>query len=116
MQTTSLRSPLAKTALAAIALLLLTGLVYYPGLSGDFVFDDFGNIVFNNRIHAETLTWEAISRAAGAYQGPIGRPLATISFALDYAIGGQSAYAFKVHNLLRSEERRVGKASTCVGW
>jgi len=100
MQTTSLRSPLAKTALAAIALLLLTGLVYYPGLSGDFVFDDFGNIVFNNRIHAETLTWEAISRAAGAYQGPIGRPLATISFALDYAIGGQSAYAFKVHNLL----------------
>src|SRR5690606_8048652 len=87
-QMTSRFSPRMRTAIAVLTLALLTGLVFIPGLGGDFVFDDFGNIVYNNRIHAETLTWEAVSRAAGAYQGPIGRPLATVSFAVDYALGG----------------------------
>lgn len=99
-QMTSRFLPRMRTAIAVLTLALLTGLVFIPGLGGDFVFDDFGNIVYNNRIHAETLTWEAVSRAAGAYQGPIGRPLATVSFAVDYALGGPSAFPFKLHNLL----------------
>lgn len=87
-------------ALAAATLALLVAGIYSPGLGGDFIFDDFANIVFNTRVHAETLDWESLVRAAGAYQGPIGRPLATIGFAVDYMIGGSSPYPFKIHSLL----------------
>lgn len=91
----ALRAPLAALLLAA-----LTAIAYLPGLGGDFVFDDFANIVANKKVHAERLDWDALSRAASAYQGPIGRPLATVGFAVDHAIGGGSPRTFKVHNLL----------------
>lgn len=89
-----------RTCVTLFVLVAVVVLVYFPGLGGDFIFDDFANIVFNPAVHAESLTWENIVRAAGAYDGPIGRPLATIGFAFDYAIGGQSPFPFKVHNLV----------------
>ena len=74
--------------------------VYSPGLPGDFVFDDYGNIVSNKRIHAESIDLESMTRAAQAYRGPIGRPLATVGFAIDHALGGGDPFAFKLHSLL----------------
>ena len=83
-----------------VIVLVLVALAFAPGLSGDFIFDDFSNIVFNSRIHADSITLESLVRAAGAYSGPIGRPLATVGFAIDHAIGGPDPFAFKVHSLL----------------
>lgn len=82
--------------------LVLAALVYLPGLGGDFVFDDYPNIVQNPAIHAETLDADTLARAAQAYQpGAIGRPLATLSFALDHlAWGGLEPFGFKLTNLL----------------
>lgn len=82
--------------------LVLAALVYLPGLGGDFVFDDYPNIVQNPAIHAETLDVDAVVRASQAYEpGAIGRPLATLSFALDHLLwGGLEPFGFKLTNLL----------------
>lgn len=89
-----------RTLLFSLALLVLVTLVYWPGLGGGFLFDDYPNIVSNSRIHAQALTWDAIGDAAQAYgAGAYGRPLATITFALDYLVSGKNAWAFKLSSL-----------------
>lgn len=86
--------------LLCLALLMTTTAVYWPGLHGSFLFDDFPNIVTNARVQPSALTWEAIKTAASGYEpGYYGRPLATISFALDYLVGGKNAHAFKLTSL-----------------
>ena len=91
----------ARTWLWLIALALLTLAVFWPALSGDFIFDDYPNIVTNTRVHAEQLDLASIKRAASAYDpGSYGRPLATISFAIDYAIGGKDPWGYKLSSLL----------------
>ena len=87
--------------LFASLLVILTALVYSPGLSGGFILDDYSNIVFNERVHAEALTPASLEKAAMAYEpGNYGRPLATISFAIDYALGGTVARGYKLSSLL----------------
>ena len=82
-------------------LLIAVALVYLPGLAGGFIFDDFPNIVTNARLHAERLDWASVARAIGAYESGIyGRPLATVWFAADFAIGGKDPTAFKVSSLV----------------
>lgn len=89
-----------RTVLFCLALAVVTVLVFLPGLSGRFLFDDYPNIVSNARIHATAFTWEAILKAARAYEhGAFGRPLATISFALNHVAGGTDPYGYKVINV-----------------
>ena len=84
----------------AVLLLLLTTAVYWPGLGGDFLFDDYPNIVSNSRVHAESLDWPTLKRAAMGYEpGQIGRPLATLSFAVDYYLGGKAPWGYKATSL-----------------
>jgi hypothetical protein len=94
--------PYLKHASAAMLLALLTFAVFYPGLGGSFLFDDFPNIISNPRIQAETLDLDSLGRAAAAYEpGAYGRPLATMSFALDYYLGGgYDASQFKLTGVL----------------
>lgn len=82
--------------------IVLAALVMLPGLGGGFLFDDYPNIVQNPATHAETLDLATMARAAQAYEpGAIGRPLATISFALDHLLwGGLDPFGFKLTNLL----------------
>jgi hypothetical protein len=82
-------------------LVLITASVFWPGLGGGFLFDDYPNILSNPRVQADELNAESLVRAAGAYQpGTIGRPLATISFAVDYSIAGKQPRQFKLTGLL----------------
>lgn len=84
-----------------LLLLLLAGLAYWPGLSGGFLFDDYPNIVNNPKVQPEQLDLAALARAAQVFEkGMIGRPLATIGFAVDYRIGGMHPWVFKLHSLL----------------
>lgn len=94
--------PHPRQATAALVLALLTIAVFFPGLGGSFLFDDFPNIVSNPRIQAQSLDAESLAKAAGAYEpGAYGRPLATTSFAVDYYIaGGYHAPQFKRTSLL----------------
>lgn len=96
-----MQSSSRNTLLLSLALLALTALTYWSGLSGSFLFDDYPNIVTNERIHSETLSWPSLKKAANGYEpGVYGRPLATISFAVNYALGGKDAWTYKLTNLL----------------
>ncbi|WP_158637020.1 hypothetical protein [Arenimonas daejeonensis] len=55
--TSSIRPPWTYPTLAL--LVAITVLVFYPGLGGDFIFDDFANIVSNKKVHAESWTGTA---------------------------------------------------------
>ena len=64
---------------------LLAALPFLPGFPGDFVFDDFPNIVNNQAIQMTHLDADGLSKAAFSPQ-PSGslRALPTLSFALDF--------------------------------
>lgn len=86
--------------LALVALVVFTAAAFSPGLSGRFLFDDYPNIVTNERIHAESLDLASLKNAAGAYEGGWwGRPLATMSFAADHVVGGRNPFYFKLTGL-----------------
>ena len=87
--------------LAWLGLGVLIFLVYMPGLSGDYVFDDLYNIVNNSRIQLKSLRWDEmrnVMRSGDA--GPLGRPLSVLSFALNYYATGLDPFFFKLTNLL----------------
>ena len=87
---------------ALVGLVLLTGLVYWAGLSGPFLFDDTTNILQNDTLRLGSLAPSELWRAAWSLEsGPLKRPLAYLSFALDYYVAGSfDAFAFKATNLV----------------
>ncbi len=90
----------SRRLLLAFGLAAACILVYFPGLSGGFLFDDFPNIVSNPRVHMESLDWESLSRAAQAYApGLYGRPLATLGFGFDFYLGAKDPWGYKLHSL-----------------
>ncbi|MDA8095565.1 MAG: tetratricopeptide repeat protein [Betaproteobacteria bacterium] len=87
--------------IALFCILALTGWVYSDGLKGWFVFDDFPNIVQNPAIAHAHFTFSSLARAAfSSRAGPLKRPLASLSFALQTAAFGLSPFALKLGNLI----------------
>lgn len=87
-----------------VAAILVLGLVtaYFPGLWGPFVFDDHENITTNTPVALHTLTLDTLADALLANDsGPFGRPLASISFALNHYLAGgfDHTFWFKATNL-----------------
>jgi hypothetical protein len=90
----------AGRSLALAVVLLLTALVYWPSLHGGYVFDDYANIVENRDVHLHTLSWEALHDAAFASPSSLLiRPLAMLSFGLDWYVGGGNPVEMKLVNL-----------------
>lgn len=73
--------------------------VFWPGVSGGFLFDDYHNIVTNAHVQIKELTPEALWRAANAYSEST-RQLAMVSFALNAYWAGLDPWAYKVTGLL----------------
>lgn len=89
-----------QTSLLA-ALLALTVLVYSPGLSGGFLFDDMPNIVDNDSVHLEALTFADLRDAAlSVHAVHLSRPVSMVSFALNYWATGLDPFYFKLTNLV----------------
>ena len=87
----------ALTVFSAYALLIA---VYWPGLHGAFFFDDIPNILRAEALRLENLSAESLHQVfSSGRAGPSGRPIAQLSFALNYYLGGFSAFAFKASNL-----------------
>ncbi len=88
------RETLLLTLLAAVVILTYSGTLTSP-----FIFDDLSNIRENPHIRipypsAENLAW-------AAFQSPLGnRPVANISFALNYFFHGYNLVGFHVVNIL----------------
>ncbi|MDI9274621.1 hypothetical protein [Stenotrophomonas sp. PFBMAA-4] len=86
-----------------VVLLLLVAGIYWPGLGGAFLFDDFGTIVDNKAVHATALDWTELWRATTSFDpgGLLGaRPLSMASFGLNHALGGLDPWGFKFAGLL----------------
>lgn len=89
-------------SLLGLAVLVLACLgAYWPGLYGPFVFDDLTNIALVPQLRLETLDLEALQQAALANRsGPLGRPLASLSFALNYYFTYYDTFYFKLTNVI----------------
>lgn len=80
---------------------VLTAAVYWPGLSGNYLFDDYPNIVDNKGVQPtssslSTLINAALSSPASDFK----RPLASLSFAANYLLTGLDPYWMKLTNLI----------------
>ena len=83
----------------AFCLLLFT--IYWPGLHGNFIFDDFPNIVNNTSLHAFDGSLQSLIAAAiSGTSSPLGRPLSMASFALNFHFFGDAPFSFKLTNLI----------------
>lgn len=88
-----------KTALLAF-LFTLTALVYLPGLTGGFYFDDYPNIIHNRGIELASLNLDELQRAAhSSNAGPLQRPIPMVSFALNHYFSGTDPFGYKLTNL-----------------
>lgn len=85
-----------------VLLLAVTALIYAQGAGGPFLLDDYANILNNKALDIERPDWQAVQAAAwSGHAGPLQRPVAMASFALDMAIaGGPDAVWFKGTNIL----------------
>jgi len=89
------------TWLTVLLILTLTGGVYWSGLQGPFVFDDYYNIVDNAALRFDEGSPQALFQASVAGNaGPLKRPLSVLSFALNRATTGLDPFWFKLTNLL----------------
>lgn len=92
-----------ETKLTSIALLVLVLggalFLYWPALSGPFLFDDFHNLENLNQIRG-TLTWGRLGQYLAAFHGDPGRPLAALSFLINDTAWPSDPWAFKYTNLL----------------
>ena len=81
--------------------ILLTILVYLPGMTGGFVFDDFPNILTNSDLRPdEGETIDLIQAGWSGTAGPLKRPLSMMSFAVNFATTGEFVGGFKITNLV----------------
>ncbi len=84
----------------ALALCLVAVLIYLPGLSGDYMFDDHANLLENPRLDMATLSLQSLADAAfSSGSGTLRRPVSMASFALNRYFFGISPYSHKVVNL-----------------
>jgi protein O-mannosyl-transferase len=84
-----------------LAAFALTVAVYWPGLSGGYLFDDYPNIVDNTGVQPHdaslsTLVAAALSSPSSEFK----RPLASLSFATNYLATGLDPYWMKLTNLV----------------
>ncbi len=83
-----------------IVLLFIAVLAYLPGLPGGFIYDDYFNILQNPTINNSDFNLSsAWSATQSGVSGPLGRPLAMLSFYLNYQLSGFSPSSFKIFNI-----------------
>ncbi|MGY0613164.1 tetratricopeptide repeat protein [Luteimonas sp. A501] len=87
-----------RTALAVLAGLVFA--IYWPGLQGDFLFDDFANLPALGR-YGPVRDWDALLRyLTSGIADPTGRPVAMLSFLMDARNWPADPYPFKRSNVL----------------
>src|SRR4051812_2629638 len=85
-----------------LLLLIAVAVVYAPGLGGGFAFDDFPNIVGNAalRVGFDAGRSDWLTAAFSSPSSDLQRPLAMLTFALNYAFTGLDPWWMKLTNLL----------------
>lgn len=74
--------------------------IYWPGLHGNFFFDDGPSVLQVEGVRIESLSVESARQVfLSGHAGPSGRPVAQISFALNYYFSNFDPFVFKATNL-----------------
>lgn len=82
-------------------LFLLTGALYSLGLPGDFLFDDWPNLLHNDNVKITTLNASSLVQAAASgVTGGTARPLSMLTFGINHAITGFSPSPLKSVNIV----------------
>lgn len=90
-----------KFAFPFISLFLFLLVIYGNSLNGAWQFDDEPSIVNNQSVHLKSLDWESIRKTFyGFEQKKISRPVAYLSFGLNYCVGGLDPFGYHVVNLI----------------
>jgi tetratricopeptide (TPR) repeat protein len=90
---------------AVVSLFVTLLLIYGNSLFGEWHFDDFNNIVDNRAVHVKNLSWEEIQKtfygvSYGTERQRISRPLAYLSFGLNYFFGGTRVFGYHIVNFI----------------
>ncbi|HEV7122680.1 MAG TPA: hypothetical protein VGN24_04545, partial [Rhodanobacter sp.] len=85
------------------AAVIATAAVYWPGVTGGWVFDDYPNIIDNAAIHitrghSTLVAW--INSALSSPSSFLRRPLASLTFSLNWYFGNGDPWPFKVTNIV----------------
>lgn len=100
IKTTTIKSPGKIWVAGLVACILFTVLVYLPGMTGPFLFDDKPNIISNAPLLIENLSMDSLREAAlSSNSGPLKRPVSMLSFALNHYASGLDPFFFKITNL-----------------
>ncbi|MGN6382400.1 MAG: hypothetical protein ACTHMK_07350 [Dyella sp.] len=89
----------ARFVIGLAAGLIIVGLVLWPGMSGGFIFDDYPNFADVAAMQVHSWSWDAWQGVWQHARSSVGRPLAMLSLALNYALGG-GTWSFKATNLV----------------
>lgn len=84
-------------------IILLTVLAYFPGLHGPYVLDDGENITLNQGVAVRELNLGNLYQALTSNEsGPLKRPIAALSFALNHYLAGgfDNTLPYKLTNLI----------------
>lgn len=74
--------------------------IYLPNLNGGFIFDDYPNFAANPAVKPTSLDVAAwLDVVFSGWAGPLGRPVAMLSLALNHYLGGLEPFHFKLFNL-----------------
>ena len=82
----------------AALLIAVIAVIYTPGASGGFIFDDRAAIVENRRVHIHDLTRDSLARAARSFEpgnGLQARPLSMASFGVNHALHELRPFGYK---------------------
>jgi len=86
--------------LALAAIVVVTALVYLPGLNGGYVFDDYPNIIDNAALHVTHLFWKDwMAAMLSSPSSALHRPLAMLTFAVNYYFTGLDPEPMKLTNI-----------------
>ncbi len=80
-----------------LLLALAVAIAYTNAVHGEFIFDD-ARIYNNPHIRITTLTWSSV-REAMFESEPVTRPVANLSFALNYLAGGYRVEGYRLTNI-----------------
>ena len=79
------------------ALVAFAVIAYLPALGAPFVFDDIPNLVLNDRVQPARLA--ELPRSLDARGDSAARPVAMVTFAANYLVGGLDPFGYHVVNL-----------------
>jgi protein O-mannosyl-transferase len=85
--------------LLAVIIVTLT-LIYAGSFRGTWVFDDIPNIVENPSVHLDRLDWSGLQKTFYGMGDSIKRPLAYLSFGLNYYTHGLEVFGYHLVNLI----------------